>query len=99
MFLRLDLLVLGVYERLGVHELHLYGLQVLFENLKALLVLLDLQAQLGHESHLLADNLVELLVLVVGVGREVLVQLVLRDRVNDFVCHLECLCLSVNCFL
>ena len=85
--LSFDFLVFVVHQRLSVHQLHFDRLQVLHQNLEPLLVLLDFEAQLGHQAHLLAHNLVELLVLVVGVGREVLVQVILRNSVYNFVCH------------
>ena len=50
-------------------------------------MLLDLKPKLSDEANLLSHNLVELLVLIVGIGREVLVQVVLRDRINYVVCH------------
>lgn len=60
---------------------------MLFQNFQPLLVLLDLQIELGDKAHFLPDDLVQLLVLVVGIRWEVLIQVVLRDRVNDVVCH------------
>jgi hypothetical protein len=62
---------------------------VLGKNLEPFAVLLDFQAELGNKPDLLSDNLVELLVLVVGIWGEVLVQVVLRNRVNNVVCHLS----------
>ena len=85
--LSFDLLVLCVDQTLSVHQLHLNGLKMLLEDLETLLVLLDLQVELGDEAHLLPHDLVQLLVLIVGIGREVLVQVVLRDRVNYVVGH------------
>ena len=85
--LSLNFFVLGVDEALRVHELHLDRLEMLFKNFEALLMLLDLQAQLSHQAHFLPDDLVQFLVLVVGIGWEVLVQVVLRDRVHDVVSH------------
>ncbi len=62
---------------------------MLGKNLEPFAVLLDFQAELGNKPDLLSDNLVELLVLVVGIWGEVLVQVVLRNRVNNVVCHLS----------
>ena len=63
---------------------------MLFENFESLLVLLDLQVELGDEAHLLPHDLVQLFVLVVGIGWEVLVQVVLCNGVNDIVSHFFC---------
>lgn len=68
-------------------QFHFNRLEVLGQNLQSLLVLLDFQAELSDEPDLLPNDLVELLVLVVGVGREVLVQVVLRNGVYNVVCH------------
>ena len=85
--LRFNLFVLGVDQALGVDKLHLDRLEMLFQDLEALLVLLDLQSELCDEADLLPHDLVQLLVLVVGIRWEVLVQVVLRDSVNDIVSH------------
>ena len=69
---------------------------MIFENLQSLLMLLDFQSELSNESDLLADDLVELLVLVVGIGWEVLVQVVLRNCVHDVVSHLLFWFLNLN---
>lgn len=87
MFFSFNFFVLGINQTLGMYKLHLHRLQVFIENLQALLVLLYLQPQLRHKPHLFADDLVELFVLVIGVGWEVLVQVVLRDSVNDVFGH------------
>ena len=87
MLFRLDFLVLCIDQALRVHKLHFNGLEMLFEDLEALLMLFDFQVELGDEAHLLPDDLIELLVLIVGIGREVLVQIVLCDRVNNVVGH------------
>ena len=50
-------------------------------------MLLNLKAQLSVESDLLPNDLVKFSVLIVGIGREVLVKVVLCDRVHDVVCH------------
>ena len=72
---------------------------MILKDLQPLLVLLDFQPKLGHQSDLLPHDLVELLVLVVGIGREVLVQVVLRNCVHDVVSHLVLLIskLKLNC--
>ena len=85
--LSFNLLILGVNKALGVHKLHLNRLEMLFKNLQTLLMLLNFQAELSNESHLLPHDLVQLLVLIVGIGWEVLVEVVLGDRVNNIVCH------------
>lgn len=54
-------------------------------------MLLNLQVELGNEAHLLPHDLVQLLVLVVGIWRKVLIKVVLSDGVNDIVCHFCCL--------
>ena len=53
--LRFNLFVLNINEALSVHQLHLHRLQVLVQDLEALLVLFDLQAQLSHQSDFLSD--------------------------------------------
>lgn len=83
-----DLLVLRVDEGLSVHQLHLDGLEMFLEDLQPLLVLFNFEAKLGHKAHFLAHDLVQLFVLIVGIGWEVLVQVVLSDGVNDVVCHI-----------
>ena len=59
-------------------------------------MLLNFQSELSNESDLLSHNLVELLVLVVGIGWEVLVQVVLRNCVHDVVSHLLFWFLNLN---
>ena len=87
MLFSFNLLVLGVDEALRMDELHLDGLKMLFKDLEALLMLLYLETQLCHEAHLLPHDLVQLFVLIVGIGWEVLVEVVLGDRVNNVVSH------------
>ena len=87
MLLGLNFFVFGVYQTLSVNKLHLNGLEMFLQNFKALLMLLDLQTKLGNESDLLPDDLVQLLVLVVGIWGEFFVQVVLGNRVNNVVCH------------
>lgn len=60
---------------------------MLSKDFKTLLVLFDLKAELRNQTHLFTHDLVELLVLIVGIGREVLVEVVLGDRVHNVVCH------------
>ena len=60
---------------------------MVFQDLESLLMFLNFQAKLGVESDLLSDDLVKLSILIVGIGREVLVKVVLGDRVHDVVCH------------
>ena len=79
--------VLSINQTLSVYELHLNRLEMFFENLQALLMLLNFQAELGDESHLLPNDLVQFLVLIVGIGWEVLVQVVLGNSVYDVVSH------------
>ena len=50
-------------------------------------MLFDFQSKLGHKAYFLTDDLVQLLVLIVGIGWEVLVQIVLGDGVYDVVSH------------
>ena len=50
-------------------------------------MLFDFQAELGHESHFFAHDLVQLLVLIIGIGWEVFVEIVLGDGVYDVVSH------------
>ena len=85
--LRLDFLVLCIDEALCVHQLHLHRLKMVLKNLQTFLMLLDFEAELGHKAHLLANDLVKLLVLIVGIGWEVLIQVVLGDRVHNIVSH------------
>ena len=87
MLFRFNFLVLSIHKTLSVHQLHLNRFEMLFKNLQSLLVFLDLQAKLSNESHLLSDDLVQLLVLIVGIGWEVLIQIILSDRVNYIVGH------------
>ena len=87
MLFRFNFLVLSIHKTLSVHQLHLNRFEMLFKNLQSLLVFLDLQAKLSNESHLLSDDLVQLLVLIVGIGWEVLIQIMLSDRVNYIVGH------------
>ena len=87
MLFRFNFLVLSIHKTLSVHQLHLNRFEMLFKNLQSLLVFLDLQAKLSNESHLLSDDLVQLLVLIVGIGWEILVQVVLGNRVNNIVSH------------
>lgn len=54
-FLRLDLLVLGIDQTLGVHKLHLDRLKMLCQDLESLLMLFDLESKLGYESYLFSD--------------------------------------------
>ena len=95
MLLRLNLLILGIDQTLRVHQLHLNRFEMLFENLQTLLMLFDFQAELCNESHLLPNDLVQLLVLIVGIGWEVLVEVVLGDRVYNIVSHFH-LTLSIK---
>ena len=87
MLFRFNFLVLSIHKTLSVHQLHLNRFEMLFKNLQSLLVFLDLQAKLSNESHLLSDDLVQLFVLIVGIGWEVLIQIILSDRVNYIVGH------------
>ena len=87
MLFRFNFLVLSIHKTLSVHQLHLNRFEMLFKNLQSLLVFLDLQAKLSNESHLLSDDLVQFLVLIVGIGWEVLIQIILSDRVNYIVGH------------
>jgi len=50
-------------------------------------MLFNLEAHLRDKTHLLPNDLVQFLVLIVGIGWEILVQVVLRDRVYNIVCH------------
>jgi len=50
-------------------------------------MLLNLESHLGDEAYLLTDDLVQLLVLIVGIRREIFIQVVLRNRVYNVVCH------------
>ena len=68
-----DFLVLSINKTLRVHKLHLDRFEMFSKDLKSLLVFFYLESELGNQAHLFTDNLVELLILVVGVGREVLV--------------------------
>ena len=85
--LSFNLLILGVDKALCVHKLHLDRLEMLFKNLQTLLMLFNFQAELSNESHLLPHDLVQLLVLIVGIGWEVLVEVVLGDGVYNIVSH------------
>ena len=69
---------------------------MILENLQSLLMLLNFQSELSNESDLLSHDLVELLVLVIGIGWEVLVQVVLRNCVHDVVSHLLFWFLNLN---
>ena len=51
-------------------------------------MLLDFEAELGDKAHFLSNDLVQLLVLVIGIGGEVLVEVILRDSVYDVFCHI-----------
>jgi hypothetical protein len=86
-FLGFDFLVFVVDKGLGVDELHFDGLEMLHQDFEALLVLFNFESELGDEADLFTDNLVEFFVLVVGVGWEILVQVVLGNGVYYFVCH------------
>lgn len=61
---------------------------MLLQNFEAFLMFFDLQAKLSHESHFFANNLVQLLVLIVGVWGEVVVQIILSYGVHNVVGHL-----------
>ena len=91
MLLGLNFFVFGVYQTLSVNKLHLNGLEMFLQNFKALLMLFDLQTKLGNESDLLPDDLVQLLVLVVGIWGEFFVQIVLGNGVYNVVCHFSSL--------
>jgi len=91
MLFGLNFFVFGVYQTLSVNKLHLNGLEMFLQNFKALLMLLDLQTKLGNKSDLLSDDLVQFLVLVVGIWGEFFVQVVLGNRVNNVVCHFSSL--------
>ena len=95
MLLSFNLLILGVNKALCVHKLHLDRLEMLFKNLQTLLMLFNFQAELSNESHLLPHDLVQLLVLIVGIGWEVLVEVVLGDGVYNIVSHFH-LTLSIK---
>ena len=86
--LSLDFLVLGVHETLRVHQFHLDRLEMLLQNFEAFLMLFDLQAELSYEAHFFAHDLVQLLVLIVGVRGEVVVQVILSNGVHNVVGHL-----------
>lgn len=52
--LRLDLLVLGVDQALSVDQLHLDTLEMLGQDLESLLMFLDLESKLCHQSYFLS---------------------------------------------
>ena len=58
---------------------------MLSHDLKAFLMLFNFQTQLMDKSDLLSDNLVEFLVLLVGIVGKVLIQVVLCNGVNDVI--------------
>jgi hypothetical protein len=60
---------------------------VLGKDLQALLMLLDFETKLGYKADFFSDDLVQLLVLVVGIWWEVLVEVILRNSVYDVFCH------------
>lgn len=82
-----NFLIFGVDKGLGVYELHFNRLQMLGKDLQALLMLLDFETELGDKANLLSDDLVQLLVLVVGIWWEILVEVVLCNCVYDVFCH------------
>ena len=90
-FLSLDFFVFGIHETLGVDELHLDRFQMLSKDLKTFLMFFNLETELGNQTHLFAHDLVQLFILVVGVRREVLVEVILGYCVYDVVCHDEIL--------
>jgi hypothetical protein len=61
---------------------------MLLQDLESLLMLFYLEAELGDQPDFLSDDLVELLVLLVGIVWKVFVKVVLCDGVHDVVCHL-----------
>jgi hypothetical protein len=61
------------------------------ENLESFLMFFDLKSKLGNKTHLFTDNLVQFFVLIVGVRREVLIEVILCNCVNNVVCHDEIL--------
>ena len=85
--LRFNFLVLGIHQALGVNKLHLDRFEMFLKNLQTLLMLLNFQSQLGDKADLLPDYLIQLLILVVGIWWEVLVQVILRNSINNVVCH------------
>ena len=87
MFFGFNFLVFGVYQTLGVHKFHFYRFEMLVENLQSLLMLLNLQAELSHQSHLLTHDLIQFLILLIGIRWEVLIQVVLGNRVYNIVSH------------
>ena len=50
-------------------------------------MLFNFQTKLGNEPNLLTNDLVELLVLLIGIRREIFVQVILGDGVYDVVGH------------
>jgi hypothetical protein len=73
MLLSFNFFVLCIHKTLSVHELHFNRLQMFVQDFKSFLVFFNLQAKLSDQSDLLTDNLVQLFVLVVGIGWEVFV--------------------------
>ena len=90
-FFSLNFLVFGIYETLSVDKLHLDRLEMLCQNLKTFLMFFDFETELGNQTHLFAHNLVQLFILVVGIRREVLVEVILGYCVYNVVCHDEIL--------
>ena len=87
MLFSFNFFIFSVNKTLSVNELHFYRLKMLVENLEPLLMFLYFQTELSYKSNLLTNDLVKLLVLLVGIRWEVFVQVILGDSVHNVVGH------------
>lgn len=70
-----------------MNQLHLNGLEMFGKNLESFLMFLNFKAHLSHKAYFFTHNLVQFLVLIVGIRWKVLIQVVLCDSVNNVVGH------------
>lgn len=79
MLFSLDLFHLLVNQLLSMHQLLLHTFEVFFQNFQPLLMLLYLNLSLMNQLHLLLNDLIQRLVLVIGVLWEILILVVVVD--------------------
>lgn len=79
MLLSFDLLHLLVNQLLSMHQLLLHTFEVFFQNFQPLLMLLYLNLSLMNQLHFFLNDLIQRLVLIIGVLWEILILVVVVD--------------------